>query len=96
MCGEGQDALEHIAGCTWTLLTFEKLNVPVKNLVQFLALDHGTTNTKTLTLRVRALGVVYTVYNTMSHLSASSRLLLSPLDLINTAVGKPSGGKCSK
>ena len=72
LCGTGEDCIEHIANCKWTHFTFNKLKVPIKNVSQFLALDHAASYSNVLTLRVRALSLVYAVYNTMSHLPSDA------------------------
>ena len=85
MCGlECADSLEHTAGCKVTLYAFDSMRVPIRNITEFLALDHCAIVTKVLALRARALAIVYTVYNTMSHHSTSAPPLC-PYDLIRAA-----------
>ena len=68
MCGTPlADSLEHIAGCKVTLFAFDSMGVPIRNVIEFLALDHSCTTDKVLALRAKALSIVYTVYNTLSH-----------------------------
>ena len=86
LCGlEGLDSLEHIVLCPVTLETFRLMLVPIHNATEFFALDHSATNDKVLARRARALAIVYTVYNTLSHHSPSSPPL-SPYDLIRVAI----------
>ena len=67
MCGTPlAGSLEHIAGCQVTLFAFHSMGAPISNAI-FLALDHGCSTDKVLALRARALSIVYTVYNTLSH-----------------------------
>ena len=68
MCGLPlADSLEHIAGCKVTLFAFDSIGAPIRNITEFLALDHSCTTDKVLALRAKALSIVYTVYNTLSH-----------------------------
>ena len=88
LCGTAEDSLEHLAYCRWTCLIFKRFHVPISNTVEFLALDHACTAVRVLTLMVRALAVVYMVYNTVTHHPSSSPPLNLP-DLINVACARP-------
>ena len=82
MCGTPlADSLEHIAGCQVTLFAFRSMGAPISNAIEFVALDHSCTTDKVLALRARALSIVYTVYNTLSHHPAAAPPLC-PFDLI--------------
>ena len=73
MCGTPHaDSLEHIIACPVTLFAFRCMGAPISNAIEFLALDHRCTTDKVLALRARALSIVYTVYNTLSHHAAAA------------------------
>ena len=85
MCGlECADSLEHVAGCKVTLYAFQCMRAPIRNMTEFLALDHSATADKVLARRARALSIVYTVYNTLSH-HCNSSPPMSPYLLIRAA-----------
>ena len=67
-----------------TLFAFQSMRVPIRNYIEFIAIDHSGTDDKVLALRARALAIVYTVYNTITHHSSSSPPL-DPFELIRVA-----------
>ena len=85
MCGTpNADSLEHIIACKVTHHAFRCMGVPIGNAIEFFALDHSCTTDKVLALRARALSIVYTVYNTLSHHSSAASPLC-PYALIRAA-----------
>ena len=88
LCGIAQDSLEHTAYCYWTDIIFKRFDVPITCTTEFLCLDHACTVVGVLTQRVRALAVVYLVYNTVTHHSSSSPPLSIP-ELLNVACARP-------
>ena len=63
------------------------MGVPIRNMIEFLALDHQSTVAQVLARRARALAVVYMVYNTVSH-HPSSAPPFEVLDFINIAIAR--------
>ena len=61
------DSLEHIAVCDTTKSVFSKFNITIHDMHDFLALNDGCTNPKVMVKHLFALGIVYSIYNTLKH-----------------------------
>ena len=77
LCNSGEDSLTHMSRCNEVHLIFKKFGAPINSLEQFLSLDMAAQDNCILLKRVKALSVVYSIYNTVKHHPAH----LPPLSL---------------
>ena len=64
----GEDSLEHIAYCKYSKEIFAKMGITIVDMHDFLALDREyNDNPIALANHLVALGIVYSVYNTIKH-----------------------------
>ena len=63
----GEDSLEHLAVCRCTKQVFAKMGITITCMHDFLALGNGATNSRVMVNHLIALGLVYSIYNTVKH-----------------------------
>ena len=63
----GEDSLEHIACCRCTKEVFSEMGITIVDMHRFLALTDGNLDPKTMANHLMALGIVYSIYNTIKH-----------------------------
>ena len=72
----GEDSLEHIACCRCTKEIFAKLGIHIVDMHDFLALSVDYQDPKAMANHLMALGITYSIYNTVKHHDPS----LPPID----------------
>ena len=63
----GEDSLEHIAVCRCTKQIFAKFGITITCMHEFLAISDGTNNPRVMVNHLIALGLTYSIYNTVKH-----------------------------
>ena len=63
----GEDSLEHIACCKYSREVFAKMGITIVDMHGFLALNDENKDPKTMANHLMALGIVYSIYNTIKH-----------------------------
>ena len=65
LCGE--NSLEHIACCKYSREVLAKMGITFVDMHGFLALNDGNLDPKTMANHLMALGIVYSICNTIKH-----------------------------